>query len=296
MITETISNKRVRAAALAGSWYPGNMAVLSKEINTLLGAASVQNDTGLIRAVIVPHAGYMYSGPTAAVTYKALQGSSYKRVLVLGPSHHNYFRGLAFDPSDAYATPLGEIPVDNAALSTITASALVKVDANVHKHEHCIEMQLPFLQVVLAPGWQLVPILVGDVRETDYTVIVDLVRPLIDTATLIVISSDFTHYGANFGYQPFPVDKTIADRLEKLDQGLLKTILAKDVKALFAYYRTTGITACGIRPIGILLHLLASTTTGSLQSYTTSGAISGNYNNSVSYMGILFRDKPRDGT
>jgi MEMO1 family protein len=285
-----VAGPGVRPAAVAGAWYPGDGKTLGSYLDALLAKAHRAPDEGRVRALIAPHAGYMYSGAAAAEGYAALRGAQYRRVLVLGPSHFAGFHGLSIADVEAYQTPLGNIPLDREAVAALRRSPLVRAHPWAHLREHSIEMQLPFLQRVLAPGWRLVPVLVGDLDSPDYPTAAALLRPLLEPSTLVVVSSDFTHYGPRFDYQPFPVDHDIAAHLERLDKGALAPILAKDSYSFIAYQRATGITVCGYRPIALLLRLLPATAVGRLRTYATSGALTGGYDNSVSYMTVLFRD------
>ena len=151
-------------------------------------------------------------------------------------------------------------------------------------------MQLPFLQRALQPGWQLVPILVGRLKPEDYPAAADLLRPLLGGDTLLVVSSDFTHYGPNYGYLPFPHDEHTAARLDALDRGSLAFILDKDPQGFLDYRARTGDTICGYQPIALLLHLLPPDSQGELVGHATSGELTGDYENSVSYLGIAFRE------
>jgi hypothetical protein len=155
-------------------------------------------------------------------------------------------------------------------------------------------MQLPLLQRALQPGWQLVPVLVGQLSPEDYPAAAELLRPLLDDDTLVVVSSDFTHYGPRFGYRPFPNDDLTAARLEALDTGSLDAILDKDPQGFLDYKARTGITICGYEPIALLLQLLPADSHGKVVSYATSGKLTGNYENSVSYMSIVFRGPEND--
>lgn len=288
LTTVTLGMNRIRPAAVAGSWYPKDPIVLERYIDEMLNAAKPNSKQLSIRALIVPHAGYQYSGATAADGYTALRGLSFQRVLIFGPSHYYAFHGLSIDAVDAYATPLGNVPLDHAVITALRSSQLVNFNSHFSRREHSIEMQLPFLQRVLTPGWKLLPILIGSLRDEDYAKIAELLIPLMNKNTLLIASSDFTHYGAHFGYQPFPIDDTIAAHLEVLDKGALAPILAKDADAILQYKQKTGITICGISPISILLRLLPKESIGTLQTYTTSGKLTGDYSHSVSYMSILF--------
>ena len=157
-----------RPSALAGSWYPAGPAALADTIDTLLGGADTKRPAGTIRALVVPHAGYAYSGATAAAAFKLVQGVAFDRVLLMAPSHRADFTGLSIAAVDAYETPLGKVPLDADIIATLRGSPLVQADPVAHAQEHAIEIELPFLQRALAPGWRLVPILVGRLDGDDY--------------------------------------------------------------------------------------------------------------------------------
>ena len=284
----------VRPAAVAGSWYPGDAKTLSRYIDRLLAEAQPSPESRQgppVRALIVPHAGYAYSGATAAAGYKLVEGHSYRRVVVLGPAHRGGFRGLSIAKVEAYETPLGRIPLDIEAIQRLRASPLVTADAQAHEREHSIEMQLPFLQRALTPGWKLVPVLVGWMEAGDRRRAAELLRPLLDDQTLLVVSTDFTHYGPNYRYLPFPLDRHTPQRIKRLDQGAVERILAGDAEGFLAYRRRTGITICGREAVAILLHLLPPGVHARVAAHTTSGALTGDYRNSVSYWAIVFRSQ-----
>ena len=282
------AGERVRPAAVAGTWYPGEPADLGAYLDeTLDGAPGWSAPAGeRVRALIAPHAGYAYSGATAAAGYRALRGQAFDRVVLLGPSHHAGFRGAAIADVDAYATPLGPVPLDAAAVSRLREAPLVGTGPPGPDREHSLEIQLPFLQRALAPGWRLVPILVGRLEPEDYVALADAIRPLLDARTLLVVSTDFTHYGARFGYLPFPADSEAAARLEALDKGALAQIEARNPKGLLDYQERTGITICGFRPVALLLHLLPPDARAHLVRYDTSGALLGDWRSSVSCLSI----------
>ena len=284
----------VRPAAVAGSWYPGDAKTLSHYIDHLLAEAepSPKSRQGPpVRALIEPHAGYRFSGATAATGYKLVQGHRYQRVVVLGPSHRAGFRGLSIADVSAYETPLGKIPLDLEAVKRLRRSSLVTHHPEAHRKEHSIEMQLPFLQRALVPGWKLVPVLVGWMEPGDHRRAAELLRPLLDDRTLLVISTDFTHYGPNYHYQPFPLDEDTPQRIERLDRGAVKRILKGDAKGFLDYRERTGITICGREAVAILLHLLPPGSHGQVVAHTTSGALTNDYHHSVSYWTIVFRSK-----
>jgi len=181
----------VRPAAVAGSFYPRDAEELSAIVVALLA-----KHRGLVRppkALIVPHAGYVYSGNVAAQAYASLGSAAraLRRVLLLGPSHREWFRGLAVPTVQAFATPLGTVRVDTVAVSRLCAlPAVVRSDA-AHALEHSLEVQLPFLQH-LAPEAEIVPVVAGDASAAEVAAVIE---ELWDGAqTLIVVSSDLSHY------------------------------------------------------------------------------------------------------
>ncbi|MCP3868502.1 MAG: AmmeMemoRadiSam system protein B [Gammaproteobacteria bacterium] len=279
------TEKKVRENALAGTWYPADPVVLSATVDQLLDEAGVGPERLIqpVRALIVPHAGYRYSGATAAVGFNLVRGNAYKRVIILAPAHRSGFSGLSVADVDFYQTPLGEVPLDQSAVTKLRKSVLVSAQPEAHRLEHSIEIELPFLQQVLAPGWKLLPVLVGQLRSNDYPAAARLLRPLADEDTLLVVSSDFTHYGERFGYVPFPADDSIADNIEKLDAGALARIQDRDREGLRIYQKRTGITICGFRPIMLLLDMLPETARLKQVAYKTSGELTGDWKNSVSY-------------
>lgn len=287
--------ERVRPAALAGSWYPGDAAELASFVERSLDAEPAWSapEGERVVALIAPHAGYAYSGATAAAGYQALRGQAIDRVILLGPSHHAAFRGVAIGDFDTWATALGEVPVDAGSVARLRASPLVGPGPAVPDREHSLEIQLPFLQRVLAPGWRLVPVMVGQLDQEDYATLADAIRPLLDERTILVVSTDFTHYGARFGFVPFAADPGVAARLEALDKGALAQIAARDPKGFLDYQGRTGITICGFRPVALALHLLPPETRTHLVRYDTSGALLGDYHSSVSYLSIALTTPDR---
>lgn len=185
---------RVRPPAVAGSFYPQDPGTLAREVARLLDEAP--RSTKLAsrpKALIVPHAGYVYSGATAALAYACLRpwASKIQKVVLLGPAHRVAFRGLALPDVDLLATPLGTLPVDHDCLQSLLALSQVHVNAAAHAMEHALEVQLPFLQVVLE-GCSAIPMVVGDEDTTDVAQVLESVWG--GPETLIVISSDLSHY------------------------------------------------------------------------------------------------------
>ena len=288
------ASKSVRPAALAGSWYPSGTDELGELVDGFMSSADSPPATGdgPIRALISPHAGYAFSGPTAGFGYSLVRDRSVHRVIVLAPAHHVALTGMSIAERTHYSTPLGEIPLDLEAIERLRRSRLVRSVAGAHGREHSIEMQLPLLQRALAPGWKLVPILVGRLSADDAAEAGRMLEPLADERTLVVASSDFTHYGPSYGYEPFERDGRIAERLRELDMGAFERIEDKDPGGFLAYRERTGITACGFFPVLVLLHMLPAAATATLLHYDTSGHVTGDFENSVSYLSVAFTSRP----
>jgi hypothetical protein len=185
----------VRSPAVAGAFYPGDRAVLARQVQSLLqaGAAPPGEDSRQPKALIVPHAGYVYSGAMAARAYAQLAPwrDVIKRVVLLGPVHRVPVQGLALPGASAFATPLGEVPVDAAAVALVRGLPQVVTCAAAHAQEHSLEVQLPFLQTVLA-DFQLLPLAVGDASAHEVAQVLEQVWG--GPETLLVISSDLSHY------------------------------------------------------------------------------------------------------
>jgi len=184
----------LRPAAVAGAFYPADPRALSSEVGEMLdGVEALAPRLGFPKAVIAPHAGFIYSGPVAAHAYDALTPARgiVQRVVLLGPVHRVPVRGLALPDTDAFATPLGRVPVDVAAVKTLADLRQVVVSARAHALEHSLEVQLPFLQQVLGE-FQLVPLAVGDAGAKEVAEVIE--RLWGGPETLIVVSTDLSHY------------------------------------------------------------------------------------------------------
>lgn len=181
----------VRPAAVAGMFYPENPNVLHSDIQSMLSTASLK--THAPKAIIVPHAGYIYSGSIAASAYAQLAPlrERIKRVILLGPCHRVPLRGLAATGADFFETPLGRVAIDQHAIERIISLPQVQLFDGTHAQEHSLEVQLPFLQEVLAE-FTLVPLVVGDAEAEEVDEILELLWG--GDETLIVISSDLSHY------------------------------------------------------------------------------------------------------
>jgi AmmeMemoRadiSam system protein B/AmmeMemoRadiSam system protein A len=293
LLAQETAPPEVQEPAVSGFFYPRDPENLKVMVDRLLAAVKEKEVVGRPAALISPHAGYDYSGGVAAYGYKAVQGKGYKRVIVLAPSHYGKkYRGASILKARYYKTPLGQIELDQEVCKQLVehppyfgTNALFGYYAGAYKNEHSIETQLPFLQTVLG-DFKLVPVLLGILMEDDFQKIADALRPFVDENTLVVASSDFTHYGDRFGYTPFRAN--IEENLKKLDLGAIDRILALDFDGFIKYREDTGITVCGFYPISVLLKLLPKEAKGTMLVYDTSGRMVNDFSHSVSYTSIVF--------
>jgi AmmeMemoRadiSam system protein B len=223
------TEKNIRPPAVASMFYPGGATELRKAVQNYLSNAGTEEDvpklkkgeTAELRTLIVPHAGYIYSGKIAASAYRLLEQNQnqFKRVLLLGPAHRVWLEGAAFPEADAFQTPLGEITLDKELIEKILAEySWISVSDKAHAEEHCLEVQLPFLQETLGE-FKLLPLVVGDAKT-------ELLAALIhqfseDHETLIVISTDLSHF---HDYQTArEIDARTANAIELLEQNRIST-------------------------------------------------------------------------
>ncbi len=276
----------IKEPHLAGRWYPADRQALDRIVRELLDAGGAPQP-GVV-AVVVPHAAYQYSGPTAARGFAAA-GAGVRRAVVLGPSHFAGFRGAALLPMSGYRTPLGVVPIDAEATAALARAPLVRPNPAVFMREHALEIQLPLLQG-LAPECTLVPLLVGSLEPGDAAALAAALRSLLEPGTLLVASSDLTHYGRRFDYLPVPPTdaSAVAAAVRRLDEGALERIVARDADGFAAYVERTGATICGRHPIEVLLRALPAGARGERLAYTTSLEVSGDYEHTVSYAAVAF--------
>ncbi len=259
------SSGRVREPAVAGSFYPADPAALAKLVDDLLGQAQSRNLKGL-RALVSPHAGYRYSGPIAATGYKQLVGLGFERVVVMAPSHHVPFSGVAVPDVDALRTPLGDVALSPRARELARRSPFV-LDSLPHEREHSLEVQLPFLQRAFSSPFEVVPLVFGDVSEQR---VARGLEELLDPRTLLIASSDLSHY--------YPYETA-----EAMDRATVDAIIRLDIDAMARR------EACGRSPILALLHIArARGWKATLLDARNSGDTAGDRSRVVGYASIAF--------
>jgi AmmeMemoRadiSam system protein B/AmmeMemoRadiSam system protein A len=247
---------RTRASALAGSWYPEDRAHLVAGAHFLMRlAASAPVLPSPPLALVVPHAGWNYSGLAAATAFRLLKPGEFERVVVVAPSHQAAFRGYALDDATAYRTPIGDIPLCDGVLATLRGSE-ARVASDVGEREHAVEIELPFLQATLG-RFCLVPVLVGDTDDALEASFARRLAKLDDGRTLFVFSSDFSHYGPRFDYQPFgPVSAAARDKVRAMNDRAAAFLASVDAKGFRGHLRETGNTICGRNGLATMLELL----------------------------------------
>jgi AmmeMemoRadiSam system protein B len=263
----------VRPPAVAGTFYPGASRALAQSLAQLLGdAAREAPERAVPKAIIAPHAGYVYSGPVAASVYALLAPARRRinRVVLLGPTHRIALRGLALPGCQAFATPLGTVEIDVAAVAALRGLPQVAISAAAHAMEHSLEVHVPFLQTVVEK-FSLVPLAVGDASATEVAEVLD--RLWGGPETLIAVSSDLSHY--------LPYGDAQA-----VDRATAKAIL--DLATELSHEQ-----ACGATPVTGLTHLARSRgLRPELIDLRNSGDTAGDKSRVVGYGAFAFYEEP----
>ena len=261
---------RLRPAAVSGLFYPGSAHELRSMVQRYLdeGESSPELGGGS-RALIAPHAGYVYSGSIAGSSFRQLLpgDTPVERVVLLGPSHRVLFEGLALPDADAFSTPLGDVPIDAELRERVEDLSQVGVSARAHAEEHSLEVELPFLQEVFGDGFSLLPLVVGSTSAESVAEVLD--RVWTDPRTLVVVSSDLSHF-------------LTYDEATSIDSETAQRILSFDS-------RLSGERACGAIPInGLLLAARRRGLTGRLLDLRNSGDTAGDRSRVVGYGAFEF--------
>jgi MEMO1 family protein len=256
----------IRPAAVAGMFYPGEPGMLSHDVRAMLASAQLAAQTP--KALIVPHAGYIYSGPIAATGYATLKDIAphIRRVVLLGPAHRVAIRGIALPGVDAFTTPLGTVEVDKEAVQAIANLTYVTISPQAHAQEHSLEVQLPFLQTVL-PDFKVLPLVIGAATPDEVAEVLE--RLWGNEETLIVVSSDLSHY------LPY-------DTARRVDGATVKSI--QDLNEGISHEQ-----ACGATPInGLILAARRHHLSPHLLDARNSGDTAGPRDGVVGYAAFAF--------
>jgi len=273
---------KVRYPAVAGAFYPYDDERLSKQIDGYLAAAGDVAVKGEIVGIVAPHAGYHYSGAIAAYAFKTLAGKKYDTVIVLGPNHRVHgFRDVAIYKEGFFKTPLGNVPVDSeVALKILNADPAKFVsDPDLQTEEHSLEVEIPFLQRTLAPGFKIVPIMMGDYsRGTIERIATEIVKNTKGKKVLIVASCDLSH------------DKDYETACE-MDRRALESIAKMDIGAVEKFEHAGKTEMCGYGPVMVLMHIARAegVTKGRMLKYANSGDTTGDRSGRiVGYGAVVF--------
>lgn len=263
-----------RAAAVAGQFYPAAPDKLRSTVARCLDEAATVPAPDRVSAIIAPHAGYPYSGPTAGWAFRRLQGMSPRRVILLGPSHHYRFRGLSLYPGEAFQTPLGDISVDRAFVAAI-AARFGSECPEAHVPEHALEVELPFLQAVLEPGFTIVPVLFGGHVTHSHRELAAFLSERIEPGDLLLASTDLSHF-------------LTEPQANVIDRHSLDTVLLGDPEALATGLRNGSCSLCGGTAVVVALEAanLLGARSRAEWDYRTSAWATGDPSRVVGYGGL----------
>jgi AmmeMemoRadiSam system protein B len=269
--------KDIRPSPIAGTWYPGNPLKLRSSIEAYLAAAPVPVLPGAVVGLVVPHAGHIYSGPVAAHAFNTIKGKQFDTVVIVSPSHQYYREAILTSAHQAYATPLGTIPIDKSLVDAISHHVSQTLGFGMepiaNDEEHSLEIELPFLQVVLKQPFSLVPIMLRDQSPSTAHALADAIAGNIKGKnTLLVASSDLSHFHS----------ETQANRL---DQAILDQVAAFNPDGLYTVHAAGAGEACGLGAIATILWASHSLGADHVQVliHNTSAAITGDTHSVVGY-------------
>ncbi|MDD3807485.1 MAG: AmmeMemoRadiSam system protein B [Candidatus Marinimicrobia bacterium] len=267
----------IRKPSVAGQFYPASPQELQRMIGEYLNRAQMREIKGKIAGLIVPHAGYIFSGQRAAEAYKALVGKSYNNVVVVSPSHQEFFDYLSIYPGDGYETPLGIIKRTLDFDDLVDSSPGCRFSETGHRFEHALEVQLPFLQVVLKEPFCLLPMVIGNQNEANIEHLAAFLKKIKakDPDVLIIASSDLSHFHrASVAYE--------------MDNTWINAMKAYDVHRLKEYFFSDTCEACGGGGIIAVMKALQSDKTSILVTgYTHSGEINMDHSSVVGYTSAI---------
>jgi len=268
----------IRAPAVAGMFYEKSPTELRKNIDELLNRVQLPKVEGTVRAIVSPHAGYVYSGFTAAHAFKLLEGRKYDCVIVIGPSHREYFDGISIYSGDVYETPLGKVPINHEVRSELLQGEK-NIVASVagHRSEHSLEVQLPFLQCVLKE-FSVVPIIMGDQRRhLCEQLSAALTRVIVNKNVLLIASSDLSHFHAY-------------DEAVLLDKRVIRAVEQFNPDEFIDELEDKSFEACGGGPIAVAMKTAqrVGANRAEVLHYCNSGDITGDRSGVVGYLAAAF--------
>jgi len=268
-----METKKIRRPAVAGMFYPSNPDKLKKEIEILLEVSIPEIKLDNIFGLISPHAGYIYSGRTAAYAFNQIKNKIYKTVMIISPSHREYFPGVSVYDGSGFETPLGIVELDEPVCSLLADKSKGIFRGSIgHENEHAVEVQIPFLQIVLK-NFRIVPVVMGDQGKMFVDGLAGKISEAADENTLIVASSDLSHY----------YTKATADNMDSIVEHRLR---AFDIEGLEEDFNSGRCEACGAGPILALMKsaILMNKKKSYVLHRDNSGTTSGDYMKVVGYL------------
>lgn len=267
---------KIRHQQVAGYFYPGEKERLKKDISLMLEISKPEKSFNKIFGIVSPHAGYLYSGRTSAFVYNLVKDKNYKTVIVISPSHSEYFPGISIYDGDAYETPLGLVELNHKMIDELVDdSKIIFKGIQGHKREHALEVQIPFLQSVLR-NFTIVPIVMGDQSKRFVDELAEKISKVADESTLVVASSDMSHF----------YDSIEADRLDSVVE---KRINAFDFDGLQKDLENHECEACGGGPIVAMMKAASMKEINHSQviKRSDSGDITGDKSEVVGYLSAV---------
>ena len=274
-------------STIVGAWYPGTEKGIRALSEKWEAACSKAASGEVPNVLVLPHAGWAYSGETAWTVVRMVRGAKFRRVVLLAPSHRAWIENRLVAPeADAVSTPLGEIKVDRDWLDRLALVAPVARNDRIHSGEHSTQIEYPLLQLALGNGFKIVPLIVGSFGQDQMGMCVRALARLMDAETLLVISSDFTHYGDDFSYTPFGKGggEDVRRKVAASDDEAFGLMAKGDADGFAAFIKRTGATICGHVPIELALRAFPQGTSLVRQKYATSSDESGDYSRFVCYV------------
>jgi AmmeMemoRadiSam system protein B/AmmeMemoRadiSam system protein A len=289
----------VHASPLSGTWYPDSPVAIEALLAKLWAKSEERTGAFVLpggRAFLAPHAGLSYSGTVAAAVYRHLERQQPRCVIIAGFTHRGAPDGISIPDVEAYQTPLGRVPVDLELADELSSVAPFRRLPESRLCDHSVEIQLPMLHKAL-PRATVVPLYVGRLDREQREQAADLLARCMAPEVVLVASSDLTHFGRDFGFEPFPVDRAVSERLRRLDFQVLESSGSLREEVFLETLRETSATVCGGEPIALMLATLRRIESGGeifqeVLDYQTSGEITGDFHHSVSYGSLGFFPYP----
>ena len=274
-------------STISGTWYPGTEGKIRALVDAWDKSATDKSTPAQNpNVLLLPHAGWSYSGELAWRAVRLVRGLDFTRVVILAPSHRAWIENRLVAPSaDAVSTPLGEIAIDRDWLDRLALLAPVVRNDKVHLAEHSAQIEYPLLQLALKPGFRIVPLVMGAFGADQMAMCARALSRLMDTKTLLVISSDFTHYGDDFSYAPYGTSggESVRGKVAEVDGKAFSLVEKGDADAFAAFMKETGATICGHIPIELAMRAFSKGTSLSRIAYATSSDESRDFSRFVCY-------------